>query len=106
MNYNQMLIRYIDEYPVDEPILIEEIKDYFKDIIHDNFDNIFKSIYVYINRLVKEKKIIQFIKGVYYKPIKGVFGDKLLDVNKVIDKKYNFYKSIKEVFNNILAYIK
>ena len=31
MNYNQMLIRYIDEYPVDEPILIEEIKDYFKD---------------------------------------------------------------------------
>ena len=61
MNYNQMLIRYIDEYPVDEPILIEEIKDYFKDIIHDNFDNIFKSIYVYINRLVKEKKIIYFI---------------------------------------------
>ncbi len=25
---------------------------------------------------------------------------------EVIDKKYNFYKSIKEVFNNILAYIK
>ena len=96
MNYNQMLIRYIDEYPVDEPILIEEIKDYFKDIIHDNFDNIFKSIYVYINRLVKEKKIIQFIKGVYYKPMKGVFGDKLLDVNKVIDKKYIYDKNGKK----------
>ena len=25
---------------------------------------------------------------------------------EVIDKKYNFYKSIKEVFNDILAYIK
>ena len=42
----------------------------------------------YINRLVKNKELYQFRKGVYYKPIKGVFGDKLLDVNKVIEKKY------------------
>ena len=38
--------------------------------------------------MVKENKIVQFIKGVYYKPIKGTFGNKLLNVNKVIDKKY------------------
>lgn len=88
MNYNDILIKYIDEYPYDEPIFIEEIKDYFKNYMKDNFDNKFKSIYVYINRLVKENKIVQYIKGIYYKPLKGTFGDKLLNINKVIDKKY------------------
>lgn len=30
MNYNDILIKYIDKYPYDEPIFIENIKDYFK----------------------------------------------------------------------------
>ena len=47
-----------------------------------------KNIYVYINRLVKENKLSQFIKGIYYKPKKGVFGNKPLNINKVIEKKY------------------
>ena len=88
MNYNDILVKFIDEYPYDEPIFIEEIKDYFKKYIFDNFDNVFKNIYVYINRLVKEDKLAQFIKGVYYKPLKGVFGNKPINVNKVINKKY------------------
>lgn len=88
MNYNDILVKYIDEFPYDEPIFIEEIKDYFKNYIHDNFDNIFKNIYVYINRLVKENKLVQFIKGIYYKPLKGAFGNKSLNINKVINKKY------------------
>lgn len=88
MNYNDILIKYIDACPFDEPIFIEEIKEHFKKFILDNFEKTFKNIYVYINRLVKENKIVQFIKGVYYKPIKGTFGNKLLNVNKVIDKKY------------------
>lgn len=88
MNYNNILVKYIDEYPCDEPIFIEEIKDYFKNFIHDNFDIVFKNIYVYINRLVKENKLAQFIKGIYYKPLNGTFGNKLLNINKVINKKY------------------
>ena len=88
MNYNECLINYINNCPYDEPIFIEEIKDYFKKIIKDNFETTFKNIYVYINRLVKENKLSQFIKGIYYKPIKGKFGNKLLNVNKVIEKKY------------------
>lgn len=88
MNYNDILVKYIDELPYDEPIFIEEIKDYFKNYIYDNFDDVFKNIYVYINRLVKENKLAQFIKGVYYKPLKGTFGNKKLNINKVIDKKY------------------
>lgn len=88
MNYNDVLIKYINEYPYDEPILIEDIKKYFKNYINANFDEIFKTIYVYINRLVKDNKLVQFIKGVYYKPLNGKFGNKPLNVNKVIDKKY------------------
>lgn len=88
MNYNDILVNYIDKCPYDEPIFIEEIKDYFKKIVQDNFENVFKNIYVYINRLVKGKELSQFIKGVYYKPKKGVFGNKLLNINKVIEKKY------------------
>ena len=88
MNYNDILIKYIDKYPYDEPIFIEDIKDYFKNYIKDNFEDVFKNIYVYINRLVKDNKLAQFIKGIYYKPLKGTFGNKLLNINKVIDKKY------------------
>lgn len=88
MNYNEILNKYIDNYPYDEPIFIEDIKDYFREFVHDNFDNILKNIYVYTNRLVKEKKLVQFLKGIYYKPLKGAFGNKKLDVNKVINKKY------------------
>ena len=90
MNYNELLTKYIDSYPYNEPIFIEDIKEYFKNFIKDNFDTSFKSIYVYINRLVKENIIIQFIKGIYYKPVKGKFGNKPLNINKVIDKKYIF----------------
>lgn len=88
MNYNETLMKYIDNRNYDEPIFIEEIKEYFKKIIGDNFEEKFKNIYVYINRLVKENKLAQFIKGVYYKPLKGILGNKCLDVNKVIVKKY------------------
>ena len=44
MNYNDILIKYIDKCPYDEPIFIEEIKDYFKKIVQDNFENTFKNI--------------------------------------------------------------
>lgn len=90
MNYNDILINYIENCSYDEPIFIEDIKNHFQKILMNvnNFNHIFKTIYVYINRLVKEKKIIQLLKGIYYKPIKGVFGYKKLDINKVINKKY------------------
>lgn len=93
MNYNDILVKYIDKCPYDEPIFIEDIKEYFKNLNYENFDNIIKNIYVYINRLVKENKLAQFIKGVYYKPLDGAFGNKLLNINKVITKKYIHDKS-------------
>ena len=38
MNYNDILVKYIDEYPCDEPIFIEDIKNHFKKYIKDNFE--------------------------------------------------------------------
>ena len=107
MNYNDILVKYIDEFPYDEPIFIDEIKDYLKKYIKDNFDNVFKNIYVYINRLVKANKIVQFIKGIYYKPLKGTFGYKPLNINKVIDKKYIYdYNGQKGYFSGAYLFNK
>ena len=88
MNYNEILIKYIEEYPFDEPIFVNDIRQYFKNILKEEYENVIKDIYVYLNRLVKEKKLNQFVKGIYYKPIKGAFGDKVINVNKIINKKY------------------
>lgn len=90
MNCNEILLSYINKCPVDEPIFIEDIKKYFKNIIKNNkiYANTIKKVYVYINRLVKKNVIIQFIKGIYYKPIQGLLGAKPLNPEKVINKKY------------------
>ena len=40
---------------------------------------------VVLNKLVKENKLVQYLKGIYYKPLKGTFGNKKLNINKVID---------------------
>ncbi|MCD7809282.1 MAG: hypothetical protein LUH02_08060 [Erysipelotrichaceae bacterium] len=82
MNYNEMIVDYIDNCPFDEPIFFEKIKEYFQDIIDIH------TINVYLNRLVHDNKIVQYQKGIYYKPTMGLFGDKKLNVNKVIEKKY------------------
>lgn len=89
MNYNNILINYIDKCPFDEPIFIEDIKKHMQKALDTtNFEHALKTIYVYINRLVKKGKIVQFLKGIYYKPLKGTFGNKKLNINKVITKKY------------------
>lgn len=90
MNYKKLIIDYINDCPYDEPIFIEEIKDCLlrKMENYNDFNRILKNVYVYINRLVKEDKLVQYLKGIYYKPLKGVFGNKKLNINKVINKKY------------------
>lgn len=110
MNYNDLLVSYINKCPFDEPIFIEDIKDYFKRLIKNNnlYEKTIKKIYVYINRLVKKNVIVQFIKGIYYKPLQGAFGPKLLNPDKVITKKYLYdtnghkgYYTGASLFNNV-----
>jgi len=91
MNYNKLLLNYINECPNDEPILIEDIKNYLKEKLNIN-DNVFiklmKTINVYINRLVNAGIIKNDYKGVYYKPTNTVFGLLPLNRMKLIEKKY------------------
>ena len=88
MNYNAILTEYIDKCPYDEPIFIEDIRKYFETIVGDKIDQVIKTIYVYINRLVKKHILVQYLKGIYYKPTIDIFGEKLINPNKVIFKKY------------------
>lgn len=62
MNYNEVLLNYIDKYPYDEPIFIEDIKKYFQEELGTINEKLLKTLYVYINRLVKENKLVQYIK--------------------------------------------
>ena len=88
MDYNKILINYIDNCKYDEPIFMNQIKKYFFKYIDKKYSTNNKTINVYINRLVHNNKLIQYKKGVYYKAKKGTFGYKTLNINKVIDKKY------------------
>jgi hypothetical protein len=100
MNYNEMVLEYINNYNDDEPIFIEEIKEYIKKICKDDNKNIFENVNVILNRMCKKGIIKTFYKGIYYKPIKNIFGEMPLDKNKVITKKY-----IKDDDGNIKGYI-
>lgn len=55
MNYNEILINYIDKHSYGEPVFIEKIKDYFKGIVQDNFEKIFE----YANKINDLKPIIK-----------------------------------------------
>ena len=89
MNYNEILIKYIDNYPTDEPIFIEDIKRHFESVMEEELlNNIIKDIYVYINRLVKANKVEQCTKGVYYKETKNKEKSREIVSQKTINRKY------------------
>lgn len=90
MNYNELVIKYIDNYPIDEPIFLNDIKNYVKKNSNKIFDTkkLMKNINVLMNRLTKKNTICLFERGIYYKPIKNIFGIKNLNITKVIDQKY------------------
>ena len=89
MNYNQLVLAYINTFQVDEPIFIENIKEYIAQFCKEgNIEKVYENVNVILNRLNKENIIKTFYKGIYYKPVKNIFGEMPLDKNKVIEKKY------------------
>ena len=100
MNYNEIVYEYINKCNLDEPLFLEEIKQYVINKYENDDINILNNINVIINRMCKNHILKQFYKGIYYKPIKNIFGEMPLDKNKVIIKKY-----IKDEHGNIKGYI-
>ena len=102
MNICKLVLEYIEQYPEDEPIFIEDIKKYIiqKCENDNNQENILKNINVILNRL-KNKGIIKAeYKGVYYKPIISMFGAVPLNTNKLRKLKY-----LEDKDGNIKGYI-
>ena len=85
MNICKLVLEYIEQYPEDEPIFIEDIKKYvIGQYEEDNKqENVLKNINVILNRLKNEGIIKAEYKGVYYKPIISMFGAVPLNTNKL-----------------------
>ena len=102
MNICKLVLEYIEQYPEDEPIFIENIKKYVIGQYEedDKQENVLKNINVILNRL-KNKGIIKTeYKGVYYKPIISMFGAVPLNTNKLRKLKY-----LEDKDGNIKGYI-
>lgn len=102
MNICKLVLEYVEQYPEDEPIFIEDIKKYIIQKCEENNkkEKILKNINVILNRLKNEGIIRAEYKGVYYKPIYTVFGEMGLDENKLRKLKY-----LEDRDGNIKGYI-
>ena len=101
MNICKTVLDYIEQYPEDEPIFIEDIKKYVLEKCENKEDeSIFKNINVILNRFKNEGIIKAEYKGVYYKPVYTIFGEMGLDINKLRKMKY-----LEDREGNIKGYI-
>ncbi len=102
MNICKLVLEYIEQYPEDEPIFIEDIKMHIIQKCEDETkqENVLKNINVILNRLKNEGIIKAEYKGVYYKPIITMFGEMGLDKKKLMQLKY-----LEDREGNIKGYI-
>lgn len=101
MNIQTIVKDYIDTIPVDEPIFVEDVKKYVADKIQkEDQENVLKNVNVILNRLKNAGTIKSIYKGLYYKPIKSIFGDVPLSSDKLRNLKY-----LKDKDGNIKGYI-
>lgn len=89
MHICTLVLECIDQYPEDEPIFIEDIKDYvIEKCDNEDKEKVLKNVNVILNRLKKEGIIKAEYKGVYYKPVITIFGEMGLDINRLRELKY------------------
>lgn len=102
MNICKLVLEYIEQYPEDEPIFIEDIKKYVigKYEEDNKKEKVLKNINVILNRLKNEGIIKAEYKGIYYKPIISMFGAVPLNTNKLRKLKY-----LEDKDGNIKGYI-
>lgn len=101
MNCNAIVLDYIKKCESNEPIFIEEIKQYIMKFYNENEkENVFNNIKAILNRLTKENIIKSAYKGIYYIPKVNIFGEMPLAIRKIIQYKYLIDKS-----GNIKGYV-
>lgn len=89
MNIYKLVLECLDLYEENEPIFIQEVKEYVtQKCDKDQIQQTLKNINVILNRLKNDGAIKSEYKGVYYKPTIGVFGEVPLDINRLRQLKY------------------
>lgn len=101
MNCNTMIVNYINNCEKNEPIFIEDIKDYIMQFYNaDDKEKVFNNIKAILNRLTKENIIKTAYKGIYYIPKTNIFGEMPLAIRKIVQYKY-----LVDKFGNVKGYI-
>ena len=80
MNITHVVKERINKYQATEPILVDEIIE--------GLNKHKDAVYVTLNRLAGEGVIVNYTKGIYYKPKNSRFGQIGVDKRKLIEKKY------------------
>ena len=101
MNCRSLVFYYIQNCEKNEPIFIEDIKEYILQFYKDEEkEKIFNNVKEILNRLNKENVIRTAYKGIYYIPKTNIFGEVPLANNKIIQYKY-----LVDKFGNVKGYI-
>ena len=89
MNCSTLVLNYINSCEKNEPIFIEDIKEYIMQFYNDKEkENVFNNVKAILNRLTKENIIKTAYKGIYYIPIENIFGEIPLATRKIVKYKY------------------
>ena len=89
MNCHNIVLNYIQNCEKNEPIFIEDIKEYIMQFYKDyNTEKISNNIKEILNRLNKNNIIKTAYKGIYYIPKTNIFGEVPLANSKIIKYKY------------------
>lgn len=101
MNCRNIVLNYIQNCEKNEPIFIEDIKEYIMQFYkEEEKKKVFNNVKEILNRLNKEKVIKTAYKGIYYIPKTNIFGEIPLANSKIIQYKY-----LVDKFGNIKGYI-
>ena len=101
MNCRNLVFYYIQNCEKNEPIFIEDIKEYIIQFYKDEEkEKIFNNVKEILNRLNKENIIRTAYKGIYYIPKTNIFGEVPLANNKIIQYKY-----LTDKLGNVKGYI-
>ena len=84
-----LVLNYINSCEKNEPIFIEDIKEYIMQFYNEKEkENVFNNVKAILNRLTKENIIKTAYKGIYYIPIENIFGEIPLATRKIVKYKY------------------
>lgn len=101
MNCRNIVLNYIENCEKNEPIFIEDIKEYIMQFYKDaEKEKVFNNVKEILNRLNKENIIKTAYKGIYYIPKTNIFGEVPLANSKIIKYKY-----LVDKFGNVKGYV-